>query len=105
MWGIERVAEDAAPLMGDEDGHDEIGEQRGAEHLEDVRDAGERAEDQQRGDEDARHQRPQPGRSGVEELHARADGDQVGGDVEGVGHEEGDQEHGEDCIGRPDRSA
>ena len=72
--GDEGVAEDAAPLMGDQDGHDEIGEQGGAEHLEDERDAGERAEDEQSGDEGARQERPQPGGSGVEELHARANG-------------------------------
>jgi len=32
----------------------------------------------------------------VEELHARADGDEICGDVEAVGHDEGDEEHGED---------
>ena len=94
--GNKGVAEDASPLMGDEDGDDEIREKCSAEHLEDERDAGEGAQHQQCRDEAARHQRPDPGRSGVEELHARADGDEVGGDVEAVGHDESDEEHGED---------
>jgi hypothetical protein len=82
--------------MGDEDCHDEIRQKRGAQQLEGERDAGEGAEDQQGGDQDARHKRPQPGRPGVQELHARADRDQVGSDVEAVGHDEGAQEYGED---------
>ena len=32
----------------------------------------------------------------MEQLHTRADRDQVGGNVEGVGHEEGRKEHGEE---------
>ena len=67
--GDDGVGENAAPLMGDEDRHDEIGQQRGAEHLEGQRDAGEVAQNQQRGDEDARQERPEPGRSGMEQLH------------------------------------
>ena len=94
--GDERVAQDTAPLVGDQDGHDEIGQERCAQQLECERDAGEGAQDQQGGDEGARRQRPQPGRPGVQELHAGADGDQVGGDVEAVGHDEGAQQDGED---------
>jgi len=37
-----------------------------------------------------------PRRSGVEELHPRADGDQIRGNVEAVRHYEGDEEHCED---------
>ncbi len=90
------VGEHAAPLMGDEDSHHEIGQKRGAQDLEDEGDAGEGAEHQQRRDEGTRQKRPEPGRAGVEELHARPDGHQVGGDVQGVGHDESDQEHCQD---------
>ena len=34
----------------------------------------------------------------MEKLHAGADGDQIGCNVEGVGHNEADEEHGEDCT-------
>ena len=44
--------------MGDEDGHDEIGEKSGTEQLEDERDAGERTEHQEQRDEATRQQRP-----------------------------------------------
>ena len=54
----ERVAQDTSPLMGDQDRHHQIGQQRGAQHLEGQRDAGEGTQHQQRGDQDARHQCP-----------------------------------------------
>jgi hypothetical protein len=82
--------------MGDEDGHDEIGQKGGAQHLEDEGNAGEGAEHQQRRDEGAGGQRPEPGRARVEELHARPDGHQVGGDVQGVGYDESHKKPGQD---------
>jgi hypothetical protein len=51
------------------DRHDEIGQQRRTERLEDQRDPGEVTQNQQCGNEDARQERPEPGRSGVEKLH------------------------------------
>jgi len=90
------VAEDTSPLMGDEDCHDEIGQERGAEDLEDERDAGKGTQHEKRSYDSTRQQRPEPGRSGVEELHTRADGNEIGGNVEAVCHYEGDEEHRED---------
>ncbi len=42
MWD-EGVGEDTGPLMRHKDCHDEVGQQRGAQHFEDERDPGERA--------------------------------------------------------------
>jgi len=59
------------------------------------------AEHQQRCNHGARYQSPKPGRPGVEQLHSRSDGDQIGGNVEAVGHDEGDKEDGKDCSAKP----
>ena len=70
--------------MGDEDCHDEIGQQCSTEDLEDEGDAGEGPEGEQHGDEATCNKRPDPGRAGMEELHTGADGHQVGRNVEGI---------------------
>ena len=37
----------------------------------------------------------------MEDLHARPHRHQVGGNIEGIGHHEGDKEHGEDATAGP----
>ena len=58
---------------------------------EDPRNELERARQKENADSSSSNQRPDGGRTGMEELHARADRHQIRGDVERVGDDEGDQ--------------
>ncbi len=78
--------------MGDQDRDHDIRQQRRAQHFENERDSSKRSNDQEAGDDHARQKRPEPGGTSVEEVHTRANGDQVGGDVECIRDDEHDEE-------------
>ena len=64
-----------------DEGDSLVCEECGAKQFEDERDTGERPEHQKGRDECAGNKRPEPSRPGSEELHSRADGNQIGRDV------------------------
>ncbi len=95
------VFKDFAPLMGDQECDHDIRQQRRAQYFENERDTSKRANDQQAGYDRARQERPEPGGTCVEKLHARANGDQVGGDIERIRDDEDDEEYAKDHSTRP----
>ena len=98
--GHDGVGGHTPPVDAHGEEHAQVGQQSQAQELEDAGDEVEGPAHHQGGDEQPGRGRPQPGGAGVEQVHARAHGHQVGGDVEGIGHDQSAQQHPDDDAAR-----
>src|ERR1035438_653023 len=87
--------------MGDQDRDDHVRQKRRAQHFEHEGDSSKRSNNQQKRNGSARQERPEPSGSSIEKGHARANGDDVSGDIEGIGNDEDDEKYAKDRSTRP----